>query len=74
MSIGEEFKTLTVQDVAEIVDRAPNSVRKWIRNGSINAVRVGREYRMSKADLNTWWRSRGGGVLFPSAGDGEAAE
>mgnify|MGYP002762521064 CR=1 FL=1 len=65
--MNEHAKTLTTDELAEIVDRQPRTVQKWIRNGYLDAVRVGREYRISKADANKWWRSRGGGVLFPEA-------
>lgn len=60
-------KTLTVKDVAAITDRSISTVRKWLRKGYIPAVRIGNEYRVSKADLNGWWQGRGGGVLFPEA-------
>jgi len=58
--------TYTVAEVAEIVDRDPATVRRWIRNGYLDAVRIGREYRISAADLNAWWRERGGGKLVPA--------
>lgn len=63
----EHAKTLTTAELAEIVDRQPRTVQKWIREGYLDAVRIGREYRISKADANKWWRSRGGDLLFPEA-------
>jgi excisionase family DNA binding protein len=60
-------KTLTVKDIAAITDRSISTVQKWMRKGYIPAVRIGNEYRVSKADLNEWWKGRGGNVLFPEA-------
>lgn len=59
------LKTYTVDDVAQLVDRNPVTVRRWIRRGYIKAARIGREYRISEAELERWWRERsGGGSLF----------
>lgn len=66
-------KTYTVSEVAEMVDRDPETVRRWIRNGYLEAARIGREYRLSAAELNRWFSSRGGGTLVPS-GDEPLAE
>ena len=71
MPAHDPAKTLTSKELGEKVDRTRETINKWIRNGSIKAVRIGREYRISKADANAWWRSRGGGVLFPEADIGE---
>jgi excisionase family DNA binding protein len=68
--------TYTVDQVAELVDRTPVTVRRWIRAGHIKAARIGREYRISEAELERWWRARsGGGSLFGRAeveGEGRA--
>lgn len=62
---GHESKTYTVKELASIIEAHPQSIRGWIRNGSLKAVRIGNNYRMSPKDLNEWWRSRGGGQLVP---------
>lgn len=41
----------TVSKVSEILDLHPKTVRRFIREGKIRATRIGREWRVSKADL-----------------------
>jgi excisionase family DNA binding protein len=59
----------TVPQVAEIVGLHPITVRREIRAGRLRAASAGGKghYRISRADVETWWRSRGGGVLQESA-------
>lgn len=46
---------LTVEEVAEVVGRAPGTVRTWIREGKLAAYRQqGREYRVRPEDLRTY--------------------
>lgn len=54
----------SVRDVAELFDVDPESVRRWIRSGDLQASKVGRGYRVSRADLEAFYRSKGGGNLF----------
>ena len=46
---GEEF--LTVADVAELLKLNQQTVRNWIDQGSLPAVRVGRRVRIKRSDL-----------------------
>jgi excisionase family DNA binding protein len=43
---SRERPGLTVIQVAERYGRAPSTVRGWIRDGRLNAYRLGREYRV----------------------------
>lgn len=74
MAEDENRATVTTRELANDVDRKPQTVQKWIREGYIKAVRLGHEYRIAKADVNAWWRSRGGGLLYPDAGIGEVPD
>ena len=38
----------TVAKVAEILKISPNTVRKYIRQGRLKAIKIGREYRISE--------------------------
>ena len=46
---GEEF--LTVADVAELLKLNQQTVRNWIDQGSLPAVRVGRRVRIRRSEL-----------------------
>ena len=54
----------TLSEVAEMFNVCRETVRRWIRAGSLAAVRAGREYKVSGADLADFYRRRGGGELF----------
>jgi excisionase family DNA binding protein len=45
---------LTIDEVAAIVRVHPRSVQRWIHAGQLVALRVGRSYRIAKADLLAW--------------------
>jgi excisionase family DNA binding protein len=46
---GEEF--LTVADVAELLKLNQQTVRNWIDQGSLPALKVGRRVRIRRSDL-----------------------
>jgi excisionase family DNA binding protein len=48
--LGESF--LTVADVAELLKLNQQTVRNWIDQGSLPAVRVGRRVRIKQSDLD----------------------
>lgn len=71
---GEEF--LTVADVAELLKLNQQTVRNWIDQGSLPAVRVGRRVRIRRSDLervlaNGSTQAERGGALSggPNAAD-----
>lgn len=45
---------LTVKEVASYLQTSKQQVRKMIQSGELTAVRVGREYRVPAAALETW--------------------
>jgi excisionase family DNA binding protein len=47
---GESY--LTVADVAELLQLNQQTVRNWIDQGSLPAVRVGRRVRIRRSDLD----------------------
>lgn len=61
--------TLGVFDVAELVDVHPETVRRWCREGTLPAAKVGREFRISSTELARYWAAQGGGELFPGLVD-----
>lgn len=54
----------TLSEVADLFRVTKESVRRWIRSGKLKASRAGREYKVSRHDLEEFYRARGGGELF----------
>jgi len=48
---GFEESFLTVAEVAEMLKLNPQTVRNWIDQGSLPALRVGRRVRIKRSDL-----------------------
>src|SRR5689334_4934489 len=45
---------LTIDEVAAIMRVHPRSVHRWVQAGQLTALRVGRKYRIAKADVLAW--------------------
>jgi excisionase family DNA binding protein len=43
---------LTVEEIAAELRVHPETVRAWIRTGELDALDIGREYRIYRADLD----------------------
>ena len=63
--------TYTLAEVADMLSCHAETLRRAIRDGSLRAARLGREYRISRADLEAFWVVQGGGELF--TGEASAA-
>lgn len=59
-----EKQTYTLNEVAELLQCHKETVRREIRAGNLRAAKIGKEYRVSKADLEYYWSMKGGGALF----------
>lgn len=57
----------TLQEVAELLKLSNRSVRRYVQRGDIPAVKVGQEWRISRADLENYFRDNGGMSLFGDA-------
>ena len=77
MNLGEpEDSFLTVAEVAEMLKLNQQTVRNWIDQGSLPALRVGRRVRIKRSDFDrvlaqSYTASGGGGAqdAGPSAED-----
>lgn len=49
---------LTVREVAAFCKMREATVRLWIRNGDLRAVKFGREWRVAKQDLQAFAEAR----------------
>lgn len=56
--------TYTLAEAAAILSCHSETLRRAIKDGVLSAARLGREYRISRNDLQTFWSERGGGELF----------
>jgi excisionase family DNA binding protein len=53
----DEERTLTVEDIAGILDVHVVTVRRWIRAGELKATRI-RGYRVNPVDLSAFLQKR----------------
>ena len=56
--------TYTLGEAADLLSCHKETLRRAIMEGSLQAARLGRGYRISRLDLETFWTTRGGGELF----------
>ena len=61
--------TFTLAEAATLLSCHAETLRRAIKNRTLPAARLGREYRISRTDLQAFWTARGGSDLF---GNGEA--
>ena len=49
---------MTIQEVADLLKVSNATVRSWIKNGELRAVKLEREFRIAKVDLQRFVDSR----------------
>ncbi|THB67519.1 MAG: DNA-binding protein [Desulfovibrio sp.] len=59
-----EKTTYTLAQAAELLSCHKETLRRAIKAGTLRAAKIGKEYRISKTDLEDYWAARGGGALF----------
>ncbi len=55
MSLSE---LLTVEEVASFLRVAPNTVYRWCRSGKLPGIKIGKEWRISRAELDAFLSDR----------------
>ena len=60
--ITREWTLLTVDQVAQLVQISPFTLRTAVRNGHLRVVRIGKQIRIRPADLHAW--VEGGGRSY----------
>jgi excisionase family DNA binding protein len=60
--------TFTLAEAAALLSCHAETLRRAIKNGTLYAARLGREYRISRTDLQAFWTARGGSDLFGNGG------
>jgi excisionase family DNA binding protein len=66
--------TYTLVEVAQLLRCHKETLRKAIVDGSLQAARLGRGYRVSRAELLKFWEAMGGGELFDKSEDAAGGE
>lgn len=67
--------TFTLAEAADLLSCHKETLRRAIKDGSLQSARLGRGYRISRADLEAFWAAQGGGELFSNeAADGQPEE
>lgn len=62
--IMTEQMAFSLDEVSKILGCHKETVRRAIKSGNLKAGKIGKDYRVSKADLQAFYTERGGGVLF----------
>jgi len=57
---------LTVDEVAEFLRVAPNTVYRWCRNGKLTGIKIGKEWRITQTDLDYFLTERTRSASAPS--------
>lgn len=70
-TMSEGKRLFTTAEVAELLVVNPETVRRWIRTGELAAQTVARSHRVERAELERFWRARGGGKLFADSEGGD---
>ena len=58
--------TFTLAEAAKLLSCHPETLRRAIRKGELQAAKLGRGFRFSRFDLQAFWTANGGGELFDS--------
>lgn len=61
--------TFTLAEAADLLSCHPETLRRAIKEGTLRAAKLGREYRISRTDLQAFWSARGGQDLFGDGGE-----
>ena len=64
MSVPSAKTTFTLAEAATLLSCHPETLRRAIRKGELQAAKLGRGFRISRADLEAFWTASGGGDLF----------
>ncbi len=74
MSIAPGKTTFTLAEAAQLLSCHRETLRRAILEGELRAAKLGRGYRISRSDLESFWTEKGGGELFGKTGEkGEEA-
>ena len=64
VTVDKDKMVFQLDEVAELLGVHPESVRRWIRAGKLSAAKTGKQYLISRSDLQAFWKDMGGATLF----------
>jgi len=50
--IDKVMDIMTVDEVATYLKMSPQVIRRWLRQGKLKGVKIGKEWRIDKADID----------------------
>jgi excisionase family DNA binding protein len=56
--LSDDSALLTVEEVAQLLKVHENTVRIWLRSSQLAGIRLGREWRITRADLDRFLADR----------------
>jgi excisionase family DNA binding protein len=57
-------QVFTIKEVAEVLSCSTDTIRRLVKSGEMKSAKVGSDYRISRSDLESYYRSQGGNKLF----------
>ncbi len=57
-------QVFSVREAAEMLNLNEQTIRRAIKKQALKAAKIGKDYRISRADLESYYRDLGGGELF----------
>lgn len=64
MNAPQVKTTFTLAEAADLLSCHRETLRRAILSGDLQAAKLGRGYRISRWDLEAFWKAGGGGDLF----------
>ena len=62
--VDKDKVTFSLAEAAEILGLHKEYLRRKIKDGSLKAMKTGKQYIISRPDLQAYYAARGGGKLF----------
>ncbi|MBR44892.1 MAG: excisionase [Rhodospirillaceae bacterium] len=62
---------LTVHEVSDLVQMTEATVRAWIRDNQLRAIKFGRDWRIARVDLEDFLNAHANIAPSPSSGEGK---
>jgi excisionase family DNA binding protein len=64
VTVDESKTTFSLEEAGEILGVHSETLRRWIKAGKLKAAKTGKQYRISRIDLQTLWKTMGGDTLL----------